>query len=587
MAHTAPSRVKLSPFRILWPYVVRYKGRAGLAFLALLLAAATTLSVPFIVRLVVDDVFASGNLDRANEVFSAGILLVVVLAFASASRFYLVTTLGERIVADVRADVFAHLMRLDMRFFDTVRAGEITSRLTADTTQIKAAVGASASIALRNLFMFCGAVVMMIISSPRLSALVLLAIPLIILPVVFAARKVRRRSARAQDLLAEASALASEFVGAVRTVKAYVFEAEANERFGALVNEAFEGARQAISARAILTLCIIFLVFASILTVLWYGSFLVITGRMSAGELTQFLLFSVFAAGAMAELSQVLGEVNQAAGATERLGALLQEPYKIFAPANAITLPRPIKGEVAFEKVSFAYEGAPDSPVLQDVSFSIAPGERVAIVGPSGAGKTTIFQLVMRFHDTVSGAVRIDGVDLKNTAPRALRGQIAYVSQEPDIFAASVFDNIRFGTAEASLAQVQRAAKEAAAHDFIMAMDKGYDTPIGERGVTLSGGQKQRIAIARAILKNAPLLLLDEATSALDADSEARVQEALEDLLENRTALIIAHRLATVRAVDRILVFDEGRLVEEGTHDALVAQGGLYAKLAKLQFTDG
>lgn len=584
-----PSRepIKLSPFKTLAPYLLKYKGRAGLAFLALVLAASATLSVPLIVRAVIDDVFVASNLENATRIFLFGLGVVAVLSIASASRFYLVTTLGERIVADLRADVFAHLMRLDIAYFDKVRAGEITSRLSADTTQIKAAVGASASIALRNLFMFMGAVVMMFISSPRLSVLVLLAIPLIVVPVVIAARAVRRRSRLAQDNLADASALASEFVSAIRTVRAFVFESAANERFSGLVDKAFVAARSAIRARAILTLVIIFMVFSSILVVLWYGAFNVLTGRMSAGELTQFLLFSVFAAGALAELSQVLGEVNQAAGATERLGEILSEDYHIRTPEKPLPLPSLAKGEVVFDGVNFSYQGAPDAPVLHDISFHARPGERIAIVGPSGAGKTTIFQLLMRFHDASSGKVTMDGVDIRDADPREVRARMAYVSQEPAIFAASVWDNIRFGSPEASDAAVMLAAEQAAADGFIRDLPEGYDTVIGERGVTLSGGQRQRIAIARAILRDAPILLLDEATSALDAQSEQLVQQALDKLMKGRTALVIAHRLATVRAADRILVLDKGRIVEEGSHGELAACDGLYAELARLQFIEG
>jgi ATP-binding cassette, subfamily B, bacterial len=499
------------------------------------------------------------------------------------ARYYLVTTLGERIVADLRSDLFAHLMRLSPAFHDAARSGEVMSRLTADTTQIKAAVGASASIALRNLLLFVGAAIMMAVTSPHLSALVLIAIPLIVLPIAAFGRQVRGRARAAQDALAEASAYAAEAVGGVRTVQAYVYEKAAGTRFQRLVEHAFAEARGATAARAALTAVAIFLVFASIVGVLWWGAQSVLEGQMTAGTLGQFVLYAVFAAGALGELAQVWGEVSQAAGATERIVELLETEPAIVAPARPVPLPRPAQGAISFEAVSFAY-GGEAGRVLRSVSLTIEPGERVALVGPSGAGKSTLFALLMRFYDPAAGTVRLDGVDLRHADPEKVRARLALVPQEPAIFAASAADNIRFGDPAASDEAVRAAAVAAHADGFIAELPRGYDTMIGERGVTLSGGQRQRLAIARAILKDAPVLLLDEATSALDAESERLVQAALEKLMEGRTSLVIAHRLATVRRADRIVVMDEGRIVEEGDHQSLVARGGLYARLAELQF---
>jgi len=512
------------------------------------------------------------------------IAVVAVLAGASALRYYLVTILGERVVADLRARVFEHLTALSAAFFDTAKTGEMISRLTADTTQIKATVGASVSIALRNLVLFLGGSAMMVVTSPRLSAFVLGAIPLIVLPLVGFGRAVRRRSRLAQDTLADASGYAAELIGAVRTLQAFTNENLAAARFSAAVERAFEAARTSTAARAMLTAIIIFLVFASVVGILWVGAQDVLAGRMTPGRLGQFVLYAVFAAGGLGELSQVWGEISLAAGAAERLAEILAIPPAIAAPDRPVALPVPPRGEVAFENVRFAYPTRPQTCVLDGVSLAVRPGERVAIVGPSGAGKSTIFHLILRFYDPHSGRVSFDGVRLADAVPTELRARIALVPQEVAVFAATIADNIRFGRAQATDADVKRAAELALAEEFIARLPQGYDTPIGERGVTLSGGQRQRIAIARAILRSAPLLLLDEATSSLDAESETLVQAALERLMQGRTTLVIAHRLATVLTCDRILVMDSGRIVEEGTHASLVARGGLYARLAKLQF---
>ncbi|MGL9620681.1 ABC transporter ATP-binding protein/permease [Bradyrhizobium sp. U531] len=580
----AKGRAKLRPLLALAPYVVRYRGRAALAFVALTIAALTTLLVPVAVRRMIDFGLTPEGIELINSYFSVMLAVVGVLALASAARYYLVMTIGERIVADLRRDVFAHLLSLSPAFFDSARSGELISRLTADTTQLKSAVGASVSIALRNIMMFLGAAAMMVITSPKLSGFVLLAIPLIVLPLVAFGRWVRRLSRNAQDTLAEASAYAGELVGAIRTVQAYTSEQFAEKRFGGEVEQAYEAARTSTQARAVLTAIIIFIVFASVVAILWIGSHDVLTGAISPGRLGQFVLYAVFAAAGLGQLSEVWGEVSAASGAAERLFEILHVKPDIKAPASVRALPVPARGEVGFDQVSFAYPARRDVNVLDAVSFTVRPGEKVAIVGPSGAGKSTIFHLLLRFYDPRSGAISLDGVPVKSADPHDFRARIALVPQESTVFAASARENIRFGRPDASDAEVERAAELAHAAEFIRRLPEGFDTPLGERGVTLSGGQRQRIAIARAILRDAPLLLLDEATSALDAESETLVQTALEELMRHRTTLVIAHRLATVLSCDRILVMDQGRIVEQGTHAELVAANGLYARLARLQF---
>jgi ATP-binding cassette subfamily B protein len=580
----AKGRARLRPLLALAPYVARYRGRAILAFIALTVAALTTLLVPIAVRRMIDFGLTPEGIALINSYFSVMIAVVAVLALASASRYYLVMTIGERIVADLRRDVFAHLLSLSPSFFDSSRSGELVSRLTADTTQIKSAVGASVSIALRNLMMFFGAVAMMVITSPRLSGFVLLAIPLIVLPLVAFGRWVRRLSRNAQDTLAEASAYASELVGAIRTVQAYTSEQLAERRFGGEVEQAYDAARTSTKARAVLTAIIIFIVFTSVVAILWIGSHDVLTGAISPGRLGQFVLYAAFAAAGLGQLSEVWGEVAAASGAAERLFEILHVKSDIAAPAAPRALPKPARGEVGFDQVSFAYPARPDVNVLDAVSLSVRPGEKVAIVGPSGAGKSTLFHLLLRFYDPRGGAIALDGVPVRAADPRDLRERIALVPQESVVFAASARENIRFGRPDATDAEVERAAELAHAAEFIRRLPEGFETPLGERGVTLSGGQRQRIAIARAILRDAPLLLLDEATSSLDAESETLVQTALEELMRHRTTIVIAHRLATVLSCDRILVMEQGKIVEQGTHAELVAKNGLYARLARLQF---
>jgi ATP-binding cassette subfamily B protein len=575
---------RLRPLLALAPYVGRYRGRAFLALIALTVAAITTLVVPVAVRRIIDFGFSAEGIALINSYFSVMIAVVALLAGASASRYYLVMTIGERIVADLRRDVFAHLMSLSPAFFDSSRSGELISRLTADTTQLKSAVGASVSIALRNLMLFLGAAAMMVITSPRLSGFVLLAIPLIVLPLVAFGRWVRRLSRNAQDTLAEATAYASELVGAIRTVQAYTSEKLADARFGGEVEQAYEAARTSTRARSVLTAIVIFIVFTSVVAILWIGSHDVLAGTITPGRLGQFVLYAAFAAAGLGQLSEVWGEVSAASGAAERLFEILNVKSQVATPASPLAMPVPARGDVSFDNVAFAYPTRPDAMAVDGVSLAVRAGEKVAIVGPSGAGKSTLFHLLLRFYDPLTGMISLDGVPIRAADPRELRSRIALVPQESVVFATSARENIRFGRPDASDAEVERAADLAHATEFIRRLPGGFEAQLGERGVTLSGGQRQRIAIARAILRDAPLLLLDEATSSLDAESETLVQTALEELMRHRTTLVIAHRLATVLSCDRIMVMERGRIVEQGTHASLVAANGLYARLARLQF---
>src|SRR5215475_5432560 len=516
--------LKLRPLARLVPYIARYRGRAFAALAALIVAALTTLIVPVAVRRMIDFGFSDKAVQLIDSYFAVMILVVAVLAVSSALRYYLVTTLGERIVADLRSDVFAHLTRLSSEFFDAARTGEIVSRLTADTTQIKSSVGASVSIALRNLLLFFGGAVMIVVTSPRLSLFVLGAIPVIVLPLVAFGRAVRRRGRAAQDTLADASGYADELIGAMRTLQAFTNEKLAQARFSSAVEHAYAAACGATKARGVLTAVVIFLVFASVVVVLWIGAQDVLAGDITPGRLGQFVLYAVFAAGGLSELSQVWGEIAQASGAAERLFEILDAEPQIKTPLRPVALPNPAAGEVAFRDVNFAYPGRPNVQVLDQVSLRVAPGEKLALVGPSGSGKSTIFHLIQRFYDPSSGAISFDGVRLTEVDPEALREQVALVPQDAVVFGASVRENIKFGRPDATDQEIEKAAEAAHAAEFIRRLPKGYETPVGERGVTLSGGQRQRIAIARAILRKAPLLLLDEATSSLDAESETLVQ---------------------------------------------------------------
>jgi ATP-binding cassette, subfamily B, bacterial len=581
------SRASLGALKPLAPYALAHRGRIGLALIALTVASAATLVVPIAVRRMIDFGFSDSNAGLIRAYFLAMIGVVAVLALASGARYYLVMTLGERVVADLRADLFAHLTRLDPSFFDGEKTGDIASRLSADTTQLKATFGSSASLALRNLFLFVGAMAMMVVTSPKLSIFVLAAIPIIVLPLYAAGRSVRERSRRAQDRLADATAFATESLSAVRVMQSFLAERFTARRYRDAAFAAYEAARTMTQARAIVTAAAIFLAFGSVVVVLWLGAQEVVARQMTGGTLSQFVLFAVFGAGALGQLSEVWNEVSQAAGAAGRIGEIMAVKPRIVAPVRPMKLAKPVRGEFAFQNVRFAYPGREDDAVLRDVSFRVAPGETVAIVGPSGAGKSTLFQLALRFYDPASGAVTLDGVDISRLDPADLRAEIALVPQDAFIFGATVADNIAYGAPGATREAVVAAARQAAADSFVSDLPQGYDTQLGERGVTLSGGERQRIAIARAILKNAPVLLLDEATSALDAENETLVQGALETLMKGRSTLVIAHRLATIVNAHRILVIEAGSLVEEGTHASLMAANGLYARLARLQFESG
>ncbi len=575
---------RLAPLKALAPFALRYKWRMGLAFLALVVASAATLVVPVALRRIIDFGFSSEAAQLVDLYFTTMLAVAGILALASASRYYLVMTLGERVVADLRSAVLQHLTILSPGFYDDARSGELVSRLAADTTLIKSTFGASASVALRNFFLFFGAAIMMVVTSPRLSGLVLLAIPLIVFPLIAFGRAVQRRSRTAQDTLADASALAGEAIGAMRTIQAFNAEGQINTRFSSAVERAYRGAVSATRTRAVLTAIVIFLVFASVVAILWWGATDVLEGRMTAGLLGQFVLYAVFAASSLAQISEVWADISQAAGAAERLDEILRMKPSLRTRRKPIKLPVTTKGALSFDFVRFAYPARPDSSVLNDISFDVKAGETLAIVGPSGAGKSTIFHLLLRFYDPQRGRVLIDGIDITQVDPIELRKRIALVPQEPIIFATTARENIRFGRPDATDEEVEAAAKDAAADEFLRALPEGYGTEVGERGVTLSGGQRQRLAIARAILRDAPILLLDEATSALDAESEALVQQALARLMKGRTTLVVAHRLATVQKADRILVMKDGRIVEEGEHYELVKMKGLYARLAQLQF---
>lgn len=578
------NRRNLRPLLSLWPYIARHPGMVAVALVALVASAAVMLTVPVALRRMIDHGFSGTDGVFIDQYFAMLIAIGLVLALASAGRMYAVNWLGERVVADLRAEVFRRLATLGPAFYETTHSGEVMSRLTADTTQIKSAAGSALSQALRNTIMLFGALILMFITSPLLSALALAAIPAIVFPLLAYGRAVQRLSRTAQDRLADASAYAADHLSAVRAMVAFGQEATVSSRFAIAVERAFVAARARLVARGGLTAIAIFLVIASIVGVLWFGSRLVIAGDMTGGRLAQFILYAVFAAGAIAELAEVWGELAQAAGAAERLMELRAATPLVVPPANPKPLPKPPLGTVAFRNVNFAYPTRPDVSALNGVSFSVAAGETVALVGPSGSGKSTIFNLLLRFYDPQAGSVQVDGVSVADADPAELRARIALVPQETALFDDTVLENIRYGRPDAGNDAVERAAAAAHAHAFISALPEGYATRVGERGVTLSGGQRQRIALARAVLRDAPILLLDEATSALDAESEAAVQQALARVMEGRTTLVIAHRLATVQGASRILVLDKGQIVEEGRHADLLRRGGLYARLAELQF---
>jgi len=577
-------KAKLGTLRALWPFVRQHAGLFAAWLCALGLASAATLSFPVAFKQMIDGGFHSGgNIDR---VFLGVFIVVLVLAVASAARFYFVSLLGERVVADLRRQLYGHLVGLDAEFHDRTRSGELVSRLSADSELLRSVVGSSMSVALRSSITVIGSIVMLFVTSPKLAAYALVGIPLAVLPIVLGARRLEKASRASQDRVADANTLASETLGAVRTVQAHAREPYELKRFGDAVSVAVETARKRIRAQSLVTATVITLVFGAVVLVLWSGAHDVIGGRMTTGELGQFVFYALIGGGSVGALAEVWNELQRAAGGMGRIAELLNETPGIRAPATPRTLPERVKGEIRFDNVSFHYPSRPDLPALDDFDLTVNPGETVALVGPSGAGKSTVFSMLLRFHDAQTGSVRFDGVDLRELDPADLREHIALVPQQPTIFAASAAENIRYGKLDATDAQLQAAAEAAEADDFIRELPGGLDSPLGERGARLSGGQQQRIAIARALLKDAPVLLLDEATSALDAQSERAVQHALERLMDGRTTLVIAHRLATVLKADRIVVMDRGRIVAQGTHAELLAQGGLYAELARLQFLD-
>ncbi len=570
----------------LWPFVRPYRRLLTLASAALVITAAVALALPLAVRRVVDS-FEDGDLVLLDRYFLAALGLAGLVALGTGLRYYLVTRLGERVVADIRMALFRRMLGMSPAFYERIMTGEVLSRLTTDTTLILSVIGSSVSIALRNLLLLVGGLVLLMLTSAKLTGLVLLVVPAVIVPIVLLGRRLRRLSRENQDWIAASSGSASEMLLAAQTVQAFTHEAESRAAFDSVTERSFDAARRRIGTRAVMTVIVIFLVFAGIVGVLWVGARDVRGGAMTVGELIQFVIYAIMVAGAVGALTETWGELQRAAGATERLVELLAATDAVQDPPAPLPLPRPVRGDLRFEEVAFRYPSRPTVSALDGVSLHVRPGETVALVGPSGAGKTTVFQLLLRFYDPSAGRILLDGIDLRAMARADFRRAIALVPQDPVIFSATARENIRFGRPDATDAEVEAAARAAAAHDFLMALPEGYDSPVGERGIMLSGGQKQRIAIARAILRDAPVLLLDEATSALDAESERAVQQAVERLAHGRTTLIVAHRLATVKRADRILVFEAGRIVAQGTHDALVAQGGLYARLARLQFTEG
>jgi len=576
----------LGALRSLVPFLAPYKTLLIAACGALVITACLSLILPMAVRRVIDG-FETESAALLDQYFAGAVLIAAALALGTGLRYYLVTRLGERVVADIRMAVFDRTLGMSPAFFEKIMTGEVLSRLTTDTTLLLSVIGSSVSVALRNVLLLIGGLALMLLTSAKLTGLVLLLVPAVLVPIIVLGRRLRVLSRENQDWIAASSGNASEALSSVQTVQAFTHEVETRAEFADVTEKSFDAARRRIAVRALMTVIVIFLIFTGIVGVLWVGARDVRADAMTTGALVQFVIYAVMVAGSVGALSEIWGELQRAAGATERLVELLTADDAVQDPAEPRTLPAPCRGEIEFRNVGFRYPARPDVTVLDDVTMDIKPGETVALVGPSGAGKSTVLQLLLRFFDPSSGTITLDGSDLRDLARDDFRRQIAFVPQEAVIFAASASDNIRFGRPDASDAEVADAAKAAAADAFLSRLPDGYDTFVGERGVMLSGGQKQRIALARAILRDAPVLLLDEATSALDAESERAVQSAVEALSADRTTLIVAHRLATVKKADRILVFDEGRIVAEGTHDALVAEGGLYARLARLQFTSG
>ena len=574
----------MSGLGLLWPYLRPYRGRVVLATLSLLVAAGTVLAFGACLRALIDRGFAQGRPDILNYALASLLAVAVVLAIASGARFYLVSWLGERVVGDLRKDLFAHVVRLGPAWFEIKRSGDVMSRISADAQLIEQVIGSSASVALRNSLMCVGGIVMLVVTNPKLALMALAVVPLTVVPIVLFGRKVRALSREAQARMADMVSEGGETLDAVRTVQAFAQEDRAAARFGVATERAFVAAVQRITRRAIMTTLVIFIVFAAVGFLLWMGGHDVLTGRISAGDLTAFVFYAVLVASSGGAISETIGDLQRASGAAERLAELASEPPVLVEPANPMSLPKPTQGTVAFDGVSFRYPTRPDSLALDRFDLAVAPGETVAIVGPSGAGKTTVFNLLLRFYDPEVGTIRVDGVDIRELRFAELRRALAIVPQEPVLFSASVADNIRYGRPDASDSEVRAAADAASATGFIETLPQGFATDLGVRGLRLSGGQRQRLAIARALLCDPAILMLDEATSALDAESELAVQQALDRLMHKRTTLVIAHRLATVQKADRIVVVDGGRVVDVGRHADLVRRGGLYARLAELQF---
>ena len=583
-----PKGRSVKSLRMVWGFATRYPGHIAVAAVALLVAAVATNSIPWGFKLVIDKGFGAGgsNPQTIAPWFELLLAVVAVLAIATAVRYYFVSWLGERTVADIRLAVHRNLLRMSPGFFEENRPAEITSRITVDTTIIEQVVGTTVSVALRNSIMGIGCIATMFVLAPKLAGLMLLGIPLVLGPIVILGRRVRGISTSNQSRIAEVGTVTTEVLGAMKIVQAFNQQQREATRFREAVERVFATAKRRIGTRAVMTAMMIFLMIGAIVMVIWQGAIDVAAGRMSGGSIAGFILCGILLAGAFGALSEVYGDLLRAAGASERIAELLTAEPEIRAPVEPKTLPEPAQGELAFEDVTFHYPTRRETSALEEFSLKVKARERLALVGPSGAGKTTIFQLAERFYDPDKGRVRLDGVDLKDADPADVRQRIAMVPQETVIFAASARDNLRYGNWDASEDELWQAARDANAEQFLRALPEGLDTYMGEGGARLSGGQRQRIAIARALLRDAPLLLLDEATSALDAESERLVQDALDRLMEHRTTIVIAHRLATVRAADRIVVMDQGRIVEEGTHTSLSRRGGLYARLARLQFED-
>lgn len=589
MADNKEDRAKskqVGALRGLLPFMAPYTGLLIAALLALVFTAGISLIMPLAVRRVIDG-FSSSADALLDKYFLAAMGIAILLALGTGLRYYLVTRLGERVVADIREAVFNRVIGMSPAFYEKIMTGEVLSRITTDTTLILSVIGSSVSVALRNSLILVGGTIMLLFTSAKLTGMVLLIVPVVMIPIIVLGRRMRVLSRENQDWIAKSSGKASEALLSVQTVQAFTHEDPSRETFREVTEESYRSAQKRITTRALMTMIVITLIFSGVVGVLWIGARDVRADEMSIGALVQFVIYAIMTAGAVGALSEIWSELQRAAGATERLVELLRSEDEVNDPDAPAKLAEPVRGAIHFDNVTFRYPARPEHVALDAVTLDVKPGETVALVGPSGAGKSTIIQLLQRFYDPNEGAVTIDGMDLRTLTRDAFRRHVALVPQDAVIFADTARENIRFGRPEATDAEVEAAAKAAAAHDFLMKLPEGYDSYVGERGVMLSGGQKQRIAIARAILRDAPILLLDEATSALDAESERAVQSAVEEMARGRTTIIIAHRLSTVKKADRIVVFEDGRIVAQGTHDELVAEGGLYARLARLQFTDG